>query len=285
MTTIAVTGASGQLGHLVVDSLIARGVAPSSIVAIARTTAKAADLAERGVDVRHGDYDQPDTLDAALAGVDRLVLVSASEVGKRVAQHAAVIAAAERAGVERIVYTSLLRADATSNPLAPEHAATEQALAASPIPATVLRNSWYLENYTGQIPTYTATGTVLGATAGATIAAASRADYAEAAAAAALAPEAGGTHELAGTRFTLDDLAAAVAAATGTPVAHSDVSVEQLTATFQEVGMDAGTAGFWAAVDASIAKGELDTDSDALERLIGRPATSLAEAVAAAQSH
>ena len=285
MTTIAVTGASGQLGHHVVDSLIARGVAPSSIVAIARTTAKAADLAERGVDVRHGDYDQPDTLDAALAGVDRLVLVSASEMGKRVAQHAAVIAAAERTGVERIVYTSLLRADATSNPLAPEHAATEKALAASPIPATVLRNSWYLENYTGQIPTYTATGTILGATAGATIAAASRADYADAAAAAVLAPEAGATYELAGTRFTLDDLAAAVAAATGTPVAHSDVSVEQLAATLQEVGMDAGTAGFWAAVDASIAKGELDTDSDALERLIGRPATSLAEAVAAAQSH
>ncbi|WP_062463607.1 NmrA family NAD(P)-binding protein [Demequina soli] len=282
MTTFAVTGASGQLGRLVVESLIARGVAASDVVAIARTTAKAADLADRGVDVRFGDYDDAASLDAALAGVDRLVLVSASEVGKRVAQHEAVIAAAERAGVSRIVYTSLLGATTTSNPLAPEHVATEEALAASSIPATILRNSWYLENYTGQIGTYTATGTVLGATGGATIAAASRADYAEAAAVAALQDQAGGVYELAGTRFTFDELAATVATVTGAPVAHSDVSVEQLVSTFQEVGMDAGTAGFWAAVDASIAKGELDTDSTALADLIGRPATPLADAVAAA---
>ncbi|WP_062515995.1 NAD(P)H-binding protein [Demequina gelatinilytica] len=282
MTTYAVTGASGHLGRLVVESLLARGVAATDIVAIARTTAKAADLAERGVDVRFGDYDDAASLDSALVGVDRLVLVSASEVGRRVPQHQAVIAAAERADVSRIVYTSLLGAATTSNPLAPEHVATEQALAASPIPATVLRNSWYLENYTGQIGTYTATGTVLGATGGATIAAATRADYAEAAAVAALQDAEGDTYELGGARFTLDELASAVATATGSPVAASDVTVDQLAATFQEVGMDAGTAGFWASIDGSIAKGELDTTSTALEDLIERPATSLADAVAAA---
>ncbi|WP_062386432.1 NAD(P)H-binding protein [Demequina iriomotensis] len=282
MTTYAVTGASGQLGRLVVESLLARGIAATDVVALARTTAKAADLSARGVEVRFGDYDDAASLDSALAGVDRLVLVSASEVGKRVGQHRAVIAAAERAGVSRIVYTSLLGADSTSNPLAPEHVATEEALAASPIPATILRNSWYLENYTGQIGTYTATGTVLGATGGATIAAASRADYAEAAAAAAIQEQAGATYELAGTRFTLAELASTVTSATGTEVGHSDVSVEQLAATFEEVGMDAGTAGFWASVDASIAKGELDTESTALAELIGRPATSLADAVATA---
>ncbi|WP_062302626.1 NmrA family NAD(P)-binding protein [Demequina subtropica] len=282
MTTYAVTGASGHLGRLVVESLLARGVAAADIVAIARTTSKAQDLADRGVELRFGDYDDAASLDAALAGVDRLVLVSASEVGRRVAQHEAVIGAAERAGVSRIVYTSLLGAATTSNPLAPEHVATERALADSPIPATVLRNSWYLENYTGQIGTYTATGTVLGATGGATIAAAARADYAEAAAVAALQDAEGQTYELGGTRFTLEDLAAAVASTTGAEVTASDVTVDQLAATFQEVGMDAGTAGFWASIDGSIAKGELDTASTALEDLIGRPATSLADAVAAA---
>ncbi|WP_062523036.1 NAD(P)H-binding protein [Demequina silvatica] len=284
MTTYAVTGASGQLGRLIVESLLARGTAPADVVAIARTTAKVEDLAARGVAVRHGDYTDAGSLDAALAGVDRLVLVSGSEVGQRAAQHANVIAAAERTGVARIVYTSLLGADTTSNPLAPEHVATEEALAASAIPATILRNSWYLENYTGQLATYEQTGTVLGATGGATIAAATRADYAEAAAVALLQEQEGDTYELAGTRFTLADLAEAASTVTGAEITHSDVTVEQLAATFQEVGMDAGTAGFWAAIDGSIAKGELDTDSTALEELIGRPATPLADAVAAARA-
>ena len=283
MTTYAVTGASGQLGHLIVDSLLARGVDAVDIVAIARTTSKAADLAERGVEVRHGDYDDVASLDAALAGVDRLVLVSASEVGKRVDQPQRVIDAAERAGVGRIVYTSLLKADATSNPLAPEHASTESALAASTIPATILRNSWYIENYAGQIPQYVATGTILSATADAPLSAATRADYADAAAAAAIQDEASGTYELAGPTFTLSELAAAVSTATGKDVAHRAVSVDELTTTLQDAaGMDAGTAGFWASVDASIAQGDLRADAADLESLIGRRATSLADALAAA---
>ncbi|WP_062297690.1 NAD(P)H-binding protein [Demequina maris] len=282
MTTYAVTGASGHLGRLIVESLLARGASPADVVAIARTTAKVEDLAARGVTVRFGDYTDPASLDAALAGVDRLALVSGSEVGQRAVQHANVIAAAERAGVARLVYTSILGADTTSNPLAAEHLATEHALAASSIPATILRNGWYLENYTGQLATYAETGTVLGATGGATIAAAARADYAEAAAVALLQDAEGDVYELGGTRFTLTDLAAEAATATGAEIAHSDVSVERLASTFEEVGMEPGVAAFWAAIDGSIAKGELDTDSTALADLIGRPTTPLADAVAAA---
>jgi NAD(P)H dehydrogenase (quinone) len=283
MTTYAVTGSSGHLGHLIVDSLLKRGIEPASIVAIARTTSKAADLADRGVAVRHGDYTDPHSLENALRGVDRLVLVSSSEVGQRAAQHTAVIEAAERAGVSRIVYTSLLKADTSTNGLAPEHVATEEALAASPIPATLLRNSWYLENYTSQIGTYVATGTVLGATGNAPISAATRADYADAAAAAAIQDAEDVTYELGGVTFTFDELATTVARESGASVAHRDVSVEELSRTLKDAaGMDAGTAGFWASIDGSIARGDLHTDSTDLVDLTGRDPTSLAEAVRAA---
>jgi NAD(P)H dehydrogenase (quinone) len=284
MTTYAVTGASGQLGHLIVEKLIERGTAPADIVAVARTTDKAADLAERGVDVRFGDYTDSASLDAALAGVDRLALVSSSAVGQRVAQHQAVIAAAQRAGVGHIAYTSLLSADSTSNPLAGEHLTTEQELAASGIPTTLLRNSWYFENYTGQLGQYTASGAILGATQNATLSAATRADFADAAAAAIIEAKPGAVYELAGPAFTLTDLAAAITAASGTTVEYRDVSVEDLAFAYEGYGMDAGTAGFFAAVDASIAKGELFSDSDDLESLLGRAPASLADAVAEANS-
>lgn len=283
MTTIAVTGTSGHLGRLIVESLLARGVAPADIVAIARTTSKVTDVGDRGVDVRFGDYTDTASLDAALADVDRLVLVSSSEVGQRSEQHAAVLAAAERAGVSRIVYTSILKADSSSVGLAPEHVETEQALAGSAIPATVLRNSWYLENYTGQIPQYLATGTILGATGGAVLTAGTRADYADAAAVAAIQDEEGVTYEIGGVSFAFDDLARTITEATGTAVSHRDVSVEELASTLQDAaGMDAGTAGFWASIDASIARGDLHTDSADLEHLIGRAPTSLESAVRAA---
>ncbi|WP_062132085.1 NmrA family NAD(P)-binding protein [Demequina aestuarii] len=283
MTTFAVTGTSGHLGRLIVESLLARGVPAADIVAIARTTAKVKDLAERGVQVRFGDYEDAASLDAALDGVTRLVLVSSSEVGKRSAQHAAVIGAAERAGVSRIVYTSILKADTSTLGLAPEHVETETALDASAIPATVLRNSWYLENYTGQIGQYLASGTILGATGGAPLTAGTRSDFADAAAVAAIQDEEGVTYEIGGVTFTFDELASTVTAVTGTTVTHRDVSVDELSSTLQEAaGMDPGTAGFWASVDASIAKGDLFTESTDLERLIGRAPASLESAVRAA---
>ncbi|MFI6511043.1 NAD(P)H-binding protein [Streptosporangium sp. NPDC050855] len=154
MPAYAVTGATGHLGRLVIADLLARGVPAGDIVAVARTEAKAADLAGRGVEVRQADYSLPETLPAALAGVGRLLLISGDEPGRRPAQHAAVIEAARAGGVERIVYTGILRAATSANPLAPDHKATEETLAASGVPYTLLRNGWYTENYTDQLDGY-----------------------------------------------------------------------------------------------------------------------------------
>jgi NAD(P)H dehydrogenase (quinone) len=175
-----------------------------------------------------------------------------------------------------------LGATTTSNPLAGEHVATEAALAASSIPFTLLRNSWYVENYTSQIGQYTTTGAILGATENAILSAATRADFAAAAAVALIAAKAGSVYELGGPSFTLTDLAEAITSATGTTVEYRDVTVAELATAYEGFGMDAGTAGFFAAVDGSIAKGELFTDSGDLESLIGHKATALADAVAAA---
>jgi NAD(P)H dehydrogenase (quinone) len=285
MTTYAVTGATGHLGRLVVEELLSRGVPAADLVAVVRTPSKAADLAERGVQVREGDYSRPDTLPGALAGVQRLLLISGSEPGGRVAQHTAVIDAAQAAGVERIAYTSILNADDTSNPLAGEHQATEQALRASGIPVSLLRNGWYTENYTGQLGQYLERGELVGATAGGKISAAPRADLAAAAVTALLSDDDGdAVYELGGQPFTFDELAATISDVTGTKVAHRDLSVADLQAELEQHGLDAGTAGFVAGLDASIAAGDLETDSEDLARLLGRPATPLADVVRAAHS-
>ncbi|MPV36182.1 SDR family oxidoreductase [Georgenia subflava] len=285
MTTYAVTGASGHLGRLVVENLLAKGVAAGDLVAVARTTEKVADLAERGVVVREGDYDRAETLATALAGVDRLLLVSASEVGKRLPQHTAVIEAAVAAGVGRIAYTSVLRADDTTLVLAPEHQATEEAIASSGLPHTLLRNGWYTENYTEQLPTYLAAGVIAHAAGDGRIAAATRADLAEAAAVALLEDrDERVVHELAGPAFTYADLAAAITEVTGTEIAAKDLPTAELSAVLTGAGLDEGTAGFLVAVEGNIVAGELDGDPADLEKLLGRPATTLVDAVRAARS-
>src|SRR4051812_40723989 len=181
--TIAVTGVTGLLGRLVVQELLDRGTEPADLVAVARDPARAADLAERGVQVRLGDYDRPDTLGTALTGVDTLLLVSGNEVGRRAQQHRAVVDAAVAAGVRRLAYTSITRADTTSMLLAAEHRETEELVRASGLLYTMLRNSWYVENYTSQIPTYLRQGTVVGSADDGRVSAATRRDYAAAAAA------------------------------------------------------------------------------------------------------
>ena len=291
MTVYAVTGATGRLGRLVVEELLSRGVPAPDLVAVVRTPSKAADLAERGVQVREGDYSRPETLPAALAGVQRLLLISGSEPGGRVAQHTAVIDAARNAGVERIAYTSILGAGRTTNPLAGEHEATEAVLRASGIPTILLRNGWYTENYTEQLEQYLQRGEVVGATADGKVSAAPRADFAAAAAAALLADDGDGddtgdrtadvVYELGGPAFTLGELATAVSDATGTRVAHRDLSVTAFEAELQQAGLDAGTAAFVAGIDASIAAGDLETDSTDLARLLGRPATPLIDVLRA----
>jgi NAD(P)H dehydrogenase (quinone) len=282
MTTYAVTGATGHLGRLVVQQLLARGVPAADVVVLARTPEKAADL---GVPVRRADYSDPATLPEALADVDVLLLVSGNEVGQRVPQHTNVVKAAEAAGVRRVAYTSIANADHSTNPLQPEHKATEDVLRASGVPFTILRDNWYLENYTGQLPQYLATGAVLGLDGDARIGAATRADLAAAIAAALLDPATeNATLELSGPPITLSGLAAAIIEVTGTKVAYRDVTPEELTAILRGTGLDDGTAGFVVALEESVARGDLDVRGDDLERLLGRPATTLAEALRVAAS-
>lgn len=283
-TTYAVTAASGKLGRLAVEALLAQGVPAGDVVAVVRTPAKVADLAARGVVVRAGDYADRASLDAAFVGVDRLLFVSGSEPGARIAQHTNVVEAAKTAGVSRIAYTSILRADTSTSPLAPDHRATEDLLSRAGVPFTVLRNSWYLENYTEQLGQYLAAGAVLGSTHGGRVSAAARADYAEAAVAALLAEDPAQVYELAGDSFDFAGLAATITEVTGTTVVSTDVSTEEHVAALQGFGLDAGTAGFVAALDTSIAQGQLATDRTDLVELTGRPATTLAEAVRAARA-
>ena len=283
MPTYGVTGASGHFGHRVVEELLARGVRGIEIVAIARTPGKAADLASRGVQVRPGDYSRSETLHPALAGVDRLLLISGSELGQRVPQHTAVIEAAKDAGAERILYTSILRADTSTNPIAGEHRGTETALRTSAVPFTLLRNSWYTENYTERLGQYVKQGEIIGATDSGKVSGALRADYAVAAAAALLGDEEGDViYELGGLAFSFEDLAATISEVTGETVVYRDLAVSDYTAVLQEAGLDEPTAEFIAALDASIAAGDLETDSEHLAQLLGRPPTSLADAVRAA---
>ena len=276
--TIAVTGATGQLGRIVVAKLTEK-VAPGEIVALARDPNKAADL---GVAVRQADYDRPETLEPALAGVDTLLLISGSEVGKRASQHANIIAAAKAAGVGRIVYTSLLHADTSSLGLADEHRATEAALKASGIPFTLLRNGWYTENYAGSIASAAQSGTLYGSAGEGRIASATREDFAEAAVAAATDDRhVGKVCELAGDeRFTLAELAAEIARQTGKPVTYMNLPAADYVKALEGAGLPAPVAQAVAGYDAETAKGALDDESRQLSALIGRPTTSLSAAVA-----
>ena len=280
MTTL-ITGATGHLGRLAIEALLDRGLDPATIVGSGRSVEKAADLAARGVRIVTADYTDDASLDAALAGVDRLVLVSSSEVGQRATQHQAVIAAAVRAGVQHIVYTSVLDAEETALILAPEHKATEQAIRDSGIPFTILRNGWYTENYAATIAQGAATGAVLTSAGEGRVSSALRAEYAEAIAV-VLTSEGheNRIYELSGdTAWNFAELAEAIAAVAGTPVALAAVSPDEHAAALAAAGLDAGTTGFLVALDGDIRAGLLDATSGDLARLIGRPTTPLVDAV------
>ncbi len=280
--TILVTAAGGQLGHLVVDALLARGASPESIVAGARTVAKAADLADKGVRVVPLDYTAPESIAAALEGVDSVLLISGSEPGSRVAGHVNVIDAAVRAGVTKLVYTSLSHADTADLVLAPDHKATEEAIAASGIPAVLLRNNWYIENYAGDLAGAAQTGVLSAAVGDAAVGAAARVDYAEAAAVVLLEDgHIGRTYELAGPRATYADIAAAMGEVLGREVVYAPATPEELAARLASFGLDEGTVGFVVALDAGIASGALDATGTDLTDLIGRPTTSWVDALRA----
>ncbi|MGA9873368.1 MAG: SDR family oxidoreductase [Rhodococcus sp. (in: high G+C Gram-positive bacteria)] len=277
--TTAVTGATGHLGGLVIRGLIERGVSAGEIVAVARDAEKARPLEDLGVQVRIADYGDTEALTAAVAGVDKLLLISGTDMGTRVASHGNVIRAAEAAGVSFMAYTSLLKADTSTLTLAPDHLATEELLAASSIPAAILRNGWYWENYGGTVQQAADNGALLGSARTGKLAAASRADYAAAAVEVLLSDDqAGKIYELGGDeRLTYDELAGVIASIMGKPVVYRDLPEDEYRGALQGAGLPAALAEMLAGADAGIARGDLDTDSGDLQKLIGRSSTPVAD--------
>lgn len=280
---VIVTGATGQLGRLVIEALLQK-LPASDIAAVVRDPNKAADLAARGIEIRQADYDQPASLAAAFKQGEKLLLISANEVGRRVPQHQAVIDAAKRAGVSLLAYTSLLRADTSPLPLAAEHKETERLIKASGLPAVVLRNGWYTENYLAGVPTALQYGVVLGSAGAGRIASAARADYAEAAAAALTRDgQAGRIYELAGdSAYTLSELAEVIARQSGKSVAYQDMPEADFKAALLGAGLPDFLATLLAESDVGASKGGLYDDGRQLSQLIGRPTTPLDDMVKAA---
>ncbi len=277
---IAITGATGQLGHYVIESLM-KTVPASQIVAIVRNPAKAQALTAQGITVRQADYGDEAALTSALQGVEKLLLISSSEVGQRAPQHRNVINAAKAAGVKFIAYTSLLHADKSPLGLADEHIETEKMLADSGIVYTLLRNGWYSENYLASAPAALKHGVFIGAAGDGKIASATRADYA--AAAARVISEAGHegkVYELAGdSAWTLTQLAAELTKQSGKQVTYQNLSEADFAAALKSVGQPDGLADMLADSDVGASKGGLFDNSKTLSKLIGRPTTTLAESV------
>ncbi|MBU3025817.1 MULTISPECIES: SDR family oxidoreductase [Zobellia] len=276
---IAVTGATGKLGRLVVEKLKER-TAEANIVALARTPQKGQDL---GVEVRAFDYGNLAQMTESLAGIDTLLLISGSELGQRLAQHANVINAAKNAGVKAMAYTSLLHVDTSSSPLVPEHLGTEKALAESGIPYTLLRNGWYTENYTDTLKDVIAKGAVYGSAGEGEISSASREDYAEAAAI-VLTTEGheGKTYELAGDKsFTMTDYALELSKQAGKAIPYVNLPEAEYAKALQEAGVPAPIAEFLASSDVSTEKGDLFDEGHQLSLLLGRLTTPLSSSIAA----
>ncbi|MEB0950728.1 SDR family oxidoreductase [Citrobacter sedlakii] len=277
---IAITGATGQLGHHVIESLL-KTVPASQVVAIVRHPAKAATLSQRGITVRQADYSDEAAFTTALQGVEKLLLISSSEVGQRAVQHRNVINAAKTAGVKFIAYTSLLHADRSPLGLHLEHVETEKMLAGSGIPYTLLRNGWYSENYLASAPAALEHGVFIGAAGEGKIASATRADYA-AAAARVLSTDghAGKVYELAGDdAWTLSQLADELSQQSGKHIVYQNLSEADFAAALQGAGLPAGLADMLADSDIGASEGGLFDNSRTLSQLIGRPTTTLADSV------
>ena len=279
----AVTGATGHLGRLVIEALL-KTIPANRIVAAVRNPAKASDLAERGLIVREADYSRPDTLGPALAGVEKLLLISSTEVSGRLPRHRAVIEAAKANRVSLIAYTSMLHADTSPARLAIEHRQTEEVIAASGLPAVILRNGWYTENHLMALPAALEHGTFVGAAKDGRFSSAARQDYAEAAAVVlATDGHAGKTYELAADQaFTLAELAAEVSRQSGKAVVYNDLTEAAYRDMLTGAGLPADLAGLLADADAAASRGALFDDGGSLSRLIGRPTASMQSLVAAA---
>jgi NAD(P)H dehydrogenase (quinone) len=274
---IGITGATGQLGTLVVEQLKTK-VASENIAALARSLDKASSL---GVEAREFDYSKPEILEESLDGIEKLLLISSSEVGQRATQHANVINAAKKAGVKWIVYTSLLHADTSKISLAGEHLATEKALKESGIEHTILRNGWYSENYGMSIKGAVEGGGFIGSAGDGKISSASRADFAEAAAT-VISDESnkGKVFELAGdVAYTLTELAAEISKQTGKNIPYNNLPETEYAKILRSFGIPDLFADGLASWDVCASKGDLFDDSKQLSQLIGRPTTPISETV------
>lgn len=273
---IAVTGATGHLGQLVIEGLIKQGTKTDTIIALVRDRSKAEKQLPQGVQIREANYNSPETLEKALMGVKKLLLISGNELGQRTTQHTNVINAAKQAQIKLVAYTSILKADTSKMILAKEHLATEKVLQASGLPYVILRNSWYVENYTDQLQNILKSGMIAGSAQNGKVSAAPRADYAAAAVAILLGKgKINSIYELAGTAFTLAELAAALTKVSGKKVEYKDMPVPDYQKLLLSFGMPAPVAEMLADSDAGIARGDLYSDNGTLSELIGRPVTDL----------
>jgi NAD(P)H dehydrogenase (quinone) len=280
--SIVVTGATGHFGRLTIEALRRRGVPAEQIIATGRRIETLGDLAGQGISVRRADYSDEASLREAFDGATRLLLVSGTEVGQRIRQHTNVITAAKDAGVQLIAYTSIAHAPTSTLLIGQEHRATEAALADTGVPCVLLRNSWYIDTYTAQLPAYLQHG-IVGAADDGSISGATRADYAEAAAAVLAADGHGdAVYELGGPAFTMPELAEVASEETGESVKYTDLSVQDYQAFLVRAGLPEPAAASIADLDRAVAAGELYVDVVDLENLLGRPATPLRTAVAAA---
>jgi NAD(P)H dehydrogenase (quinone) len=275
--SIVVAGATGQFGRLVVERLLDRGVAAEDIVATGRAMDRVADLAARGVRTARFDYAAP--ADGVLEAGDTFLLTSASVPGNRIAEHGNALAAAAKAGVARVVYTSAPHADDTALVLAPEHKGTEELIVAGELPYTILRHNWYTENYAQTVALAARTGVIVGSAGAGRVASAERGDYA--AAAATVLTTAGhenSVYELSGdTAWSFPEFAATLAGVLGRDVEYRSVPPEEHLAILVGAGLDEPTASFVVALDGNIRDGALADATPELARLAGRPATPLAD--------
>lgn len=280
---IAITGATGQLGNLVIEQLL-QLTAAQNIVALVRNVNKAEHFKAQGIELREFDYDRPETLVPALLGIDKLLLISANEIGRRTPQHQAVIDAAKVAGVPYLAYTSLLRADTSPLGLAQEHRETEKLIQDSGITYTFLRNNWYSENYLAGVAHTIEIGTLFGAAQDGRISSASRIDYAEAAAKVLTSTgHENKTYELAGSEsFSLSDLATFIGQAVNKDIIYQNLSAEEYTQGLTQAGLPAGLVDVIVDADIQTIQGAMYSDSKDLEQLIGHKTTSIQDAIKAA---
>lgn len=277
---IAITGATGLLGQHVIENLL-QTVPAGQIVAIVRNPAKGASLSRKGISVRQADYNDEASLIRALQGVEKLLLISSSEIGQRVTQHRNVINAAKSVNVKFIAYTSLLHADTSPLGLHTEHVETEKMLADSGIRYALLRNGWYTENYLASVPAALEHGVFIGAAGEGKIAFAARADYA-AAAACVISEDghAGKVYELAGDEArTLSHLAKELTEQSGKNVVYQNLSQADFVAALKNAGLPDELSEMLADSDVGASVGGLFDDSHTLSKLIGRPTTTLAESI------